>query len=833
MHTFKIKRKQLKLKIKQSFLIAILTMMLFMTTFQFASAEVTEWNTYCHVSLSPSTIGVTQRSLVYYRLLNLNPLSSGPVGGEHWTGFMVEITKPSGTTENKGPFTADPTGGSWFEYTPVEEGEYTFQAVFPGQWVNTTNYERWYKPSTSSLVTLKVQQSPIEPYPDVPLPTDYWRRPIYGENKGWWQIADSWLMRGYDIMFRTFQAGTAFAPYTSAPNSPHIMWSKPITFGGIGGGKEVDKVFYTGLSYETMYENIIIAGRIIYQDHGPTSSGDVFGTRCLDLYTGEEIWYLEGVDILFGQILDYDSPNEHGLLTYLWERKGSTWIMYDAFSGNKILTIENVTSTFEFNFNQKAPTIFGPNGEILAYSFSGSGENLRLIMWNSTLAILGPGPVYSFSPRVGGVIDGKRGIQWNVSLPELSRTPSILCIGEDTILAQIRDTSVSPNILTHVAYPATLEKDAFGNYPTSIANLWVKNRDDIYRGYDAVPRNIHDGVYVFFDEAELQFHGYSIETGNELWVSDPITTGGWGAFTYLIHQAYGKVFAAGFDGHVRAYDVETGELSWDYYFGDAGYETPYGTWPTRGGMTIADGKVYISNDEHSPDPTMWRGGRLWCFDAEEGDLLWSLSGWLRLPTISDGYLTALNAYDNQIYTIGKGPTKSTVDAPNVGVPEGSSILIRGTVTDVSPGVKQSGVVERFPNGLPAVSDEYMKEWMEYVYMQKPIPTNAIGVDVSLDVIDANGNFRNIGTTTSDISGVYSYAWKPDIPGQYTLIATFAGSESYRSSFAQTAFIVEEAPQPTPPPEPTPAPPTETYIAGSTIAILAGIAIAVFLILRKK
>jgi outer membrane protein assembly factor BamB len=42
-----------------------------------------------------------------------------------------------------------------------------------------------------------------------------------------------------------------------------------------------------------------------------------------------------------------------------------------------------------------------------------------------------------------------------------------------------------------------------------------------------------------------------------------------------------------------------------------------------------------------------------------------------------------------------------------------------------------------------------------------------------------------------------------------------------------------APTPTPTPEPTPAPMTDTYILGSTIAILAGLAIAVFLILRKK
>ena len=66
-----------------------------------------------------------------------------------------------------------------------------------------------------------------------------------------------------------------------------------------------------------------------------------------------------------------------------------------------------------------------------------------------------------------------------------------------------------------------------------------------------------------------------------------------------------------------------------------------------------------------------------------------------------------------------------------------------------------------------------------------------------------------------------------------MIATFAGSEAYFASYAETAFGVDEAPEPTATPEPTPAPPTDTYIAGSTIAIIAAIGVVAFLILRKK
>ena len=49
--------------------------------------------------------------------------------------------------------------------------------------------------------------------------------------------------------------------------------------------------------------------------------------------------------------------------------------------------------------------------------------------------------------------------------------------------------------------------------------------------------------------------------------------------------------------------------------------------------------------------------------------------------------------------------------------------------------------------------------------------------------------------TSDAYGAYSFMWTPDIPGKYTVVATFAGSESYWPSYAKTSFGVDEAPEP--------------------------------------
>ena len=62
--------------------------------------------------------------------------------------------------------------------------------------------------------------------------------------------------------------------------------------------------------------------------------------------------------------------------------------------------------------------------------------------------------------------------------------------------------------------------------------------------------------------------------------------------------------------------------------------------------------------------------------------------------------------------------------------------------------------------------------------------------VTISVVDANGNYRPIGTTTSNVYGTYSLTWTPDISGNYTVIANFAGSESYYPSSAATAFYAQ-------------------------------------------
>ncbi len=103
------------------------------------------------------------------------------------------------------------------------------------------------------------------------------------------------------------------------------------------------------------------------------------------------------------------------------------------------------------------------------------------------------------------------------------------------------------------------------------------------------------------------------------------------------------------------------------------------------GPIIADGVVYTGIGEHSPTNPLMRGGNLFALDAETGEEIWRMNGWISVTAIADGYLTGYNLYDNRIYTIGKGPSETTVSAPKTSITLGQSVVIEGTVTDQSMG----------------------------------------------------------------------------------------------------------------------------------------------------
>jgi len=785
--------------------------------------------TYAFLNVAPNPVGVGQTTTIGFWLSVVPPTAAGPAG-DRWT-FTAEVTKPDGSKETLGLFTSDAVGSAYTFYTPNQVGIYTFQMSFPGQriegqtpafgsisrYVNNT-----YLSSNSPKVELIVQEDQIESWPAVELPADYWDRPINAENREWWSISGNWLMASCDSSVTSPAGRHAFNPYTTAPNTGHIVWTKPIAFGGIVGGEMGSKQYYTGLSYEfKLRPPIIMQGRLYYNTPDPPVCGFV----CVDLRTGKELWQQSvtpeepeaGISIKWtypgltlGQLLDVGTPNQYGVIPYLWET-GSTYKMYDAFTGNWILSLENATT---------GVNVLSEKGDFLVYILD--GKNNWLAMWNSTKAIdtirKGPGWVKWLWRVPQGTFDWNDGIQWNITVPDV---PGVQVTGRysntrDILLAESDIYTTEPPTFVNIAYDMKTGEQ-----------MWVQNRTDIGDqsefGCFTLSSWLRDEIYTIWVKETMQYHGYNASTGEELWVTEP-RKNAFGMYYGPSVMAYGKYYAANFDGRVNCYDLKTGTLLWEYYVGDAGLETPYGHWPFYNGMTAADGKIYIGTGEHSPSSPTWRGWKLHCINAETGEGVWNISGYIINPIIADSYLVAYNGYDNQIYCFGKGQTAITVTGPEAVQPLGTPILIKGTVTDQSPGAKDT----------PAISDEDMSAWMEYLYMQKPMPKDAAGVKVHLTAIDPNGNYQDIGEVTADLNGNFGKMWTPPVPGEYHITATFEGSESYWSSDATTYMGVTEAPSPAQPIEPEqpahseqPTEPSEApFITTTDLVIIAAVAVAV-------
>jgi hypothetical protein len=253
-------------------------------------------------------------------------------------------------------------------------------------------------------------------------------------------------------------------------------------------------------------------------------------------------------------------------------------------------------------------------------------------------------------------------------------------------------------------------------------------------------------------------------------------------------------------------------------------------------MTIADGKLYATTGEHSPNSPLYRGEYVVALNETTGDMIFREQGWWQFPGFSDGYMVALNGYDNQIYCFGKGRTETTVTtAPAINNP--SKVLISGTVTDQSPGQTSLGIPAA---GTPAISDASMSQWMEYLYQQQVKPTNATGVPVSIDAVDPNGNIVHLGDTHSDSSGNYAFTADQSTltagTGTYTIMATFKGTDSYFSSTAETAMAYD-IPAITTAPTSTPTSVADMYfvpaIAALFVLIIIVAIVLALLMLRKK
>jgi outer membrane protein assembly factor BamB len=374
------------------------------------------------------------------------------------------------------------------------------------------------------------------------------------------------------------------------------------------------------------------------------------------------------------------------------------------------------------------------------------------------------------------------------------------------------------------------------NYDWKAPTDWLAGNESLTWG----ATSLTDNVAVVWSKEERRHYGFSLETGQYLWVTD--------AENYLdIYDAgrviyQGKLISVGQAGIVYCFDLTTGKTMWTYAGDDPYREVLWSdNWPVDQYFPC-NGKIYFFQQEHSANQPLPRGAPAYCLNATTGEVIWRVDGlirdnhWGSEAIMGDSVIAIANTYDQQIYTMGKGPSAMTVEAPMADITLGSGLVIRGTVTDVSPGTTQTSLKLRFPYGVPAMSDDSQGDWMKYVYVQFPRPTNVTGVEVTLTVLDANNNFREIGKTTSNSDGLFTFNWIPDIAGQFTVYASFGGSKSYFPSQAVTSFAVDPAP-------PTPAA-TQALIQSTAdlyfVPAIAGLFVAmivvgllVVLFLRKR
>ncbi len=817
-----------------------------------AQEEPTEVPSFPYINAIPNPVGVGQT--VTLHVGSQWPGGATSEGG--WEDLQVIIQKDGASFDTITDIRTDSTGGTGIPYTFKDAGVYTLTTYFPEQTAPIiSGFFQANPPSGATMLEghsedleLVVLDEPVAFYPAHPLPTEYWTRPIDAQIRSWAPIAGNWL--GDQVsMDASPPAQTLYYEYNEyAPETAHVLWTKPLTMGGTAGGIGVDDHgFDQGDAYEPKWTGAVIIGGVVFYNQFETTGSETGLYRpviAVDLHTGEELWKQQLMDLDgnnqnldFGQVYYFDGFNQHGVFDYLWTTSGSTWNAYDPLTARWVYTMQGVPS---------GTRMYGPKGEIYVYSVDLNGGTMTL--WDSSLVVSPPagGAVSqgSFNPQ-GQIYDAdtttSRGIVWEVPI-DTGLPGSVDKVREGIILGTNFDkySRVDNGEISMWALSTEAEEEG-----TLLYNKTFSVPNDMRIGhYDVQDADVGSDVFTVSYAETAQNFGFRLSTGNLLWgPTDPQPyQDNWG---YSSSNSWdniidGRLISGSYGGIVYCYNATTGETLWTYIIDDPYVENLQNNYWRFRPAFFADGKAYFENTEHNPYDPQHRGCPFLCLDLETGERVFEIpyrgSEWSSTPIIGDSIIAMYNEYDQRIYAIGKGPSATTVSCQNTIITEGDSVLVTGMVADISPGTETYALRARFPNGVPAVSDDNMSEWMLYVHNQFERPADVMGVEVTASVFDPNGNSYTVGTAMSDANGKFSIYFEPEVPGKYTVIVTFDGSEAYYGSWDETDIMVESAPEPTPMPSPTPGPMTDTYVLGfgiGAIAVILVIGLVIILMLRKR
>jgi hypothetical protein len=818
--------------------------------------------TYPYIGVLPNPIGVNQEVLLHIGITTqLNSQDEG------WEGLWVTIDRPDGDQDIIDNVRTDSTGGTGRNYVPDIPGNYTFVTHFPAQ--NVTDFwgdEIEYSASESDPVVLVVQEEPITFYPWYPLPTEYWSRPIDPANRAWAAVGGSWTETPENYIA---------LDNDDAPETAHILWTKPFTSGGLVG-ELIDgepHSFEIGDAYEGKWsDRMIMAGKLYYNKYANPDAnpdGTYHTITCMDLHTGETLWerpFLNNLSMSFGQLMYWDTYDYHGVYDYIWCSGNSATRDLIGAPATPFCAFDPFTGDFQWAFYDmpSGTRVMGPKGEILYYDIQLSRG--YMLKWNSSAVISlrssttpysmgfgqwkAPGKIQNATGAVRTTYEtplGLNGYMWNVSIPD-DLPGSVLHIfeGDRIVGGSMSQTEVS-------LWGINLDPEHGDIGAELFRNTW--DAPDYWEEGSLTVSGFSGGFMAYSDDPYVavgwlketrEHYGWSLETGKYMWGPTPsqyYLDAVEDSTSDVRNIAYGNLYCASVSGIVYCYNATTGVKQWEYA-ATVTYPSEYlfaNQWWMKP-VAIADGKIYCGTCEHSPIDPRPRGGPFVCLDAITGEVVWRADGMFRQTRwggrgiMGDSIIATQDTYDQSIWAIGKGPSATTVDAGPDSSVHGASVVVSGMVTDVSPGTDDYVLPMRFPNGVPAVCDENQTAWMQYVYRQYPRPSDVVGVEVVISVLDPNMNAYEVARATSDDSGFFGCTFDPEVPGFYKITATFEGSKAYYGSFAETFVNVEAAPEPTPVPTASPAPMTDTYVlglgAGAIVAIVV-IGLLIILMLRKR
>ncbi|MGB9959113.1 MAG: hypothetical protein ACPLKQ_01145 [Candidatus Bathyarchaeales archaeon] len=758
--------------------------------------------TKAYLSFRPNPVGLNQIFLVNIWV------SPALHRGRYHTSYVVEIQKPDGNIVKVGPmdsYSGDAT--AWFEYIADQEGTWKLRFKFNGSYFPEADVpggfmepstvhlrSAYYEPSSTDWQELKVVEGlVVQSWPESPLPTDYWTRPVSPENREWWSILGDypWYGPGGGTNWPEntnvyWSDRYRFIPYVQGPNSAHIVWKRQGALAGIMGGYMGQISYGAGEGTYADVPSIIFEGRCYQSVTKPFNGVTQTVWQCYDLRTGEIYW--ERTSVSAPSVIEYTGGgaavpgavhSQVGVGAALVYIGGGRLIKYHPWTG--AVSLNESISPFTTGTYYR-------NG--YALSVQTIGTKYYLINWTT----------------LGTATTFKNRIITNISWPWSSIGVFDLNSGASALVSPITPPGLG-------AWYGTWMQIA--NLKTGALILNKTIEETLYSSSCVVA----DHGKVALLTMNGHFLAYNLNDGSLAWTSEkmdyPWDEPGFGV--YSIASAYGLFYRNAYSG-VYAFNWTNGKIVWKFEAkAPYPYEAPY---TGRNGTTvysfnirawIADGKYFISNGEHSPTSPLTRGWRLFCLNATTGNCIWNITGGLSPGPVADGYLTADNRYDGYMYVFGKGKSSTTVAVSPKTLAKGSQVLIEGSVLDMSPAQP----------GTPCVAKESMTVWMEYLHMQKPCPSDVKGVPVTLTAIKDDGKVIDLGTvTTNGFYGTFSYAWTPEEEGTYTIIASFAGDESYGSSAAATALAVGPPPAEIEIPEyPTPTDYTP-ILTGVIIAIIA-------------